>query len=219
MTTQICYSQKSGTEDLIAKIKKEQTENVLSLSANVQNLSSLYFDYNYLLLVKKTNSQKNLSINRQGGKFTLEPQESKVLSKTRINTNNQSLIQAFLYIRDEDKNELIAKDSLIIKSNTRTKPKQKEPELLLSGMIINHTKTKFGKDFYDDLFSKYNQFSKKFNFVITISEHPFRGMTTAIEVKANRDIVYKFFSNPDEEYRERQVSQTLKSLWRYKSNH
>jgi hypothetical protein len=221
IATQICFSQQSGNKDMIAEIKVEQTENILTLSANVQNLSPLYFSHNYLLLVKKTNSQNNLSINRQGGKFTLEPEEAKILSTIRLNQNDKTSIQAFLYIRDEEKNKLITKDSLFINTNKEQQQKrsqdQAKNQLLLDGMIIDESKTKFGKNFYDELFSKYNQFSKKFNFVITVSEYPYRGMTTAIEIKVNRETVYKFFSNPNEEYRKKQVSMTLRRLWKYQS--
>lgn len=82
-------------------------------------------------------------------------------------------------------------------------------------MIIDQTKTKFGKDFYDDLFSIYNQYPQKFNFTITISERPFRGMTSIIEIEAARKKIYRFISNPNEEYRERQVSLTLRKLSNY----
>ncbi|MGB6083611.1 CsgE family curli-type amyloid fiber assembly protein [Moheibacter sp.] len=209
----INYGQE-GNEVLIeAEIGIEQDENTITLQPIVKNLSSLHLEYNYLLLVKKTNKSQNISVNKQSGKFTIEPGEIKKLSVTRLSQSESQNIKAILYIRDELENKLITKDSIEIKPLSTTIID--ETSLMLEGMVVDESKTKFGKDFYDNFFSVYNQYPKKFNFIILISELPYRGQTSIIQVKADHEIVYEFYTNPNEEYSKQQVSMALRQLLKF----
>lgn len=212
-----CYGQnesKCENKNAIeAKIEVEQNENMLSLHPSVQNNSSIYYEYNYLLLVKKTDKKNNLSVNRQSGKFTLEPNESKRLSTTSINQSETQDLKAILYIRDENENKLITKDSIEIKGLTTSKVK--ETSLMIEGLVVNETKTKLGSDFYDEFYSLYNQLPKKHSFIISISEMPYRGQTSIIQVKADQDLLNEFFSNPNEEYNKEQAALSLQRITQY----
>lgn len=198
------------------KINVERNGLMANIHPTIQNHSSLYFEYNYLLLAKKTDSKNNLSINRQSGRFTLEPHESKRLANTQINLSDQQNIIAYLYIRDEEKNELIAKDSIIIEGMNLSKVN--ETELMIQGLVIDETKTKFGSDFYDELFSIYNQLPEKYPFIITISELPYRGQTSIISITVDHEKIYEFFTNPDQEYTKQQAIMTLRRLAVYSEN-
>ncbi len=206
-------AQESNENLIEANIEIEQTENSITLLPTIQNRSALFFEYNYLFLVKKTDNKNNLSINKQNGKFTLQPGEIKKLSITQLNQSEYQNIKATLYIRDEVHNELITKDSIEIKG-IATKVVE-ETSLMLEGLVVDESKTKFGKDFYDEFYSVYNQYPKKFNFIILISELPHRGQTSIIQVKADQETIHEFFSNPNEEYFKQQVGITLRNLTKY----
>lgn len=210
-------SAQDGEENIIiSKINVEQIGSMLSIQPSVQNNSELYFEYNYLLLVKKTDAKDNLSVNQQSGKFTLEPEESKTLSETRINMSDQQSIAAYLYIRDENKNQLISKDSIEIKNMNLTKVE--ETSLMIQGLVVDDTKTKLGSDFYDQFFSMYNQLPKKYPFIIIISELPYRGMSSIINVTIDQDKILEFFANPDEDFIKQQAIMTLRRVANYSDN-
>src|SRR5690606_15126750 len=164
----ILFAQASDENPVEANIEVTQQENIITLQPTLQNHSALFFEYNYLLLVKKTDQNSNLSVNKQSGKFTLEPGEVKKLSTSQINQTESQNIKAVLYIRDENKNTLITKDSIEIKGSV--KAKVEESSLFIEGLVVDETKTKFGKDFYDNFFTAYNQYPQKYKFIILISE-------------------------------------------------
>ena len=204
-------SQESNDNLIIASIETETDENGITFIPIVQNKSLLHNEFNYLFLVKKSDENNNLSINKQSGKFTLTPDETKKLSTIHLNNSPKLNLKALLYIRDENQNLLIAKDSLEINS-IETTPTEKEMNLMPLGILVDDTKTKFGKDYYDSFFTAYNQLPQKFDFIVQVSELPYRGQTSVINVYAENEMIYEFFSRPDEEYIKYQVSQTLKSL-------
>ena len=196
---------------IVASIAVEKNENGITFLPIVQNKSELHKEYNYLLLVKKTDEKKNISVNKQAGKFTLTPKENKQLSSIHLNETAKINIKALLFIRDENVKKLIAADSLEINSIELSAP-IKETNLMIQGMVVDDTKTKFGKDFYDAFFTSYNQIPQKFKFIISISEMPNRGQSSIIQIKADYDVIYEFVSKLDEEYINAQVAQTLKML-------
>jgi hypothetical protein len=204
-------SQETSDTIVIATIETETDENGITFIPLVQNKTQLHNEYNYLLLVKKTDEKNNLSLDKQSGKFTLTPNEIKKLSTIHLNKNPKTNLKALLYIRDENQNLLIAKDSVEINFNELSAP-IKETSLMPLGILVDDTKTKFGKDYYDSFFSTYIQLPSKFDFIVQVSEMPHRGQTSIIQVIAENEVVYEFFSKPDEEYIKYQVSQTLRSL-------
>jgi len=210
-------AQETQNTDVKATIEVEQQENTITIQPTIQNNSSLFFEYNYLLLIKKTDKNNNLSVNRQGGKFTLEPGEIKQLSTSQVNKTENQNIQAVLYIRDENENKLITKDSIEIKGFAVTQPVD-ETSLLIEGLVVDESKTKFGKDFYDNFFSVYNQYPTKYKFIILISEMPYRGQTSIIQVKIDQDVVHEFYTNPNEEYLKYQVGMALQNIARFADN-
>lgn len=214
----ICFSQNEniGNDYLDAKIEMERNENTITLQPYVQNHSTLYFEYNYLLLVKKTDKNKNLSVNRQAGKFTIQPNESKKLSSISLNSNESQNITAILYIRDDEENKLITKDSIEIKNQNPDIVDEKS--LLIQGIVINDTKTKLGNDFYDQFYSIYSQSPKKFDFIIAFTELPFRGTSSIIQTKVDNEIVYEFIANPNEEYNQQQAVRIMQMLNQYENS-
>lgn len=199
---------------IVAKIEATQSEDIFTFRPTVQNKGIYHYELDYLLLVKKTDTDKNLSINQQKGKFTLEPNEIKSLTTATINQTQNQSITAILFIRDEVENRLITKDSIHI--ITKDLIPVKETSLtVMQGIVVDDSKTKMGRDYYDLFYSMYNQYPTKFDFVIHITELPYRGLSSILQIKVDQEVIYEFFTNPDEEYIRQQVFATFQRLVAY----
>ena len=96
----------------------------------------------------------------------------------------------------------------------------KDAELELDGMIFDETKTKSGKDFYDLFYNQWEAPPNARNFLIFITEIPYRLTTTQIEIRINEIIVFVSFLQPRaeliEQLAEEAVAQTQMYLANYK---
>lgn len=210
------FSQEDKDSLIVARIEMVQGENLITFRPTVENKGNYHYELDYLLLVKKREENKNLSINQQRGRFTLEPREIKSLSVTTINQEKNQHITATLFIRDEVENKLITKDSIVFESAKNTPPSPRETAIsIMSGIVVDDTKTKIGRDFYDVFYSTYNQYPKKFEFIIQVIEMPYRGLSSIIQIKVDQDIINEFFANPNEGYLKEQTSFTFRRLTAY----
>lgn len=214
----IAIAQKTNTIE--AKIERTFVENEVKLKALVTNNTTNYQELNYLLVSIKKGSTGNLSNNKQSGKFSTAPNESKILSEMSVNLDSKDALKAYLYIRDEQSNKLIAKDSLEIIQNPNKNTNsivEKEKAFELNGLTIDETKSKVGKDFYDLFFIQYNQITDKYQFAITITELPIRGTSGQINVQSDDKIIYSFVTNPSEDYLMEQLDYTMQYIKEYNS--
>lgn len=210
----ISIAQENRDSLIVAKIDVVQSENTLTFRPMVQNKGAYHYELNYLLLVKKSDENKNLSINQQKGKFTLQPNAIESLSNTTINQTSKQKVTAILFIRDEVANKLITKDSVQIITK-ELRPVKESSLIVMRGIVVDESKTKMGRDYYDAFYSTYNQYPSKFDFIINISELPHRGLSSIIQVKVDQDLIFEFFTNPDEEFIKEQVSVTFQRLISY----
>ena len=217
LITSVSKGQDGRDSLIIAKIEAVTSEDLITFRPTVQNNGLYHYNLDYLLLVKKTDNDKNLSINQQKGKFTLGPDELKSLSSTSVNQTQYQTITAILFIRDEIENRLITKDSVMIITEDVI-PIKETALSLMRGIVVDDSKTKMGRDFYDLFYSTYNQYPSKFDFVIHISELPYRGLSSVLQIKVDQDLIYEFFTNPDEEYIRQQVFATFQRLVAYANN-
>lgn len=79
--------------------------------------------------------------------------------------------------------------------------KSKEPEsnstdVEIDGLLIDETKTKTGRDFFDFFYTKWEAPVNAKNFSIYIKENPYRLNTTQIEVIINEIPVFQSFLQP-----------------------
>ena len=196
---------------IAAEIEVTQSEDVLTFRPTVQNKGTYHYELDYLLLVKKTDTNKNLSTNQQKGKFILEPNEIKSLGTTMVSQAQHQSVTAIIFIRDEIENRLIAKDSIQIMTKDLV-PVTEASLTLMQGIVVDDSRTKLGRDYYDFFYSTYNQYPTKFDFVIHITEMPYRGLSSILQVKVDQEVIYEFFTNPDEEYIRQQVFATMQKL-------
>lgn len=214
-----CFAQED--KKIVVKIESEFVERQLKLKALVTNNNATYQDLNYLLISIKKTSSGNLSNNKQSGKFSLKPNESKILSEINVNVENNDALKAYLYVRDEETNVLIAKDSLEINKNffkKNTEKIEKEKSSELTGLAIDETKSKVGKDFFDLFYIQYSQISKKSTSNITISELPTRGTSGQINIQIDDKIIYSFVTSPSEDYLKEQLTTTFRYIADYNAN-
>lgn len=101
-------------KEVKANIDIERGEDVLSITGMVENLKSEYKNISFELAVQKKNtSNTNSAINKQSGRFTLEPLTKISLSSTKININKDEQIIISLFIYNE-KDSLIGKDRVVV---------------------------------------------------------------------------------------------------------
>ncbi|MFC3161030.1 Curli assembly protein CsgE [Chryseobacterium arachidis] len=206
-----------GQEDkkVTAKIESSMLEDQIRIKATVTNGTAIYQELNYLLISIKKGDGGNLSNNQQKGKFSINPNEVKVLSEINVNFQTKDALKAFLYIRDEETQKLVAKDSLELNNELFKKKVAKiEEEVFyeLKGLTIDETKSKVGKDFYDLFYMYYSQIPDKSTSAVTISELPSRGTSGQINVQIDDKIVYSFMTNPSDDYLKEQLSASLKYI-------
>ncbi|OVE54214.1 MULTISPECIES: CsgE family curli-type amyloid fiber assembly protein [Chryseobacterium] len=206
-----------GQEDkkVTAKIESRIVEDQIQLKAVVANNTPIYAELNYLLISIKKGNGGNLSNNKQNGKFSINPNEVKVLSEINVNLEKKDALKAFLYVKDEETQKLIAKDSLELNGDLfRKKIAGIEEDVFfeLKGLTIDETKSKVGKDFYDMFYMNYSQIKDKLNAAVKISELPVRGTNGQINIEIEDKIIYSFITNPSEDYLKEQLVAALKYI-------
>lgn len=198
-----------------ARIESRIVEGEIQLKAVVANNTSIYEELNYLLVSIKKGKRGNLSNNKQNGKFSINPNEVKVLSEINVNIEKKDALKAFLYIKDEETQKLIAKDSLELNGDLfRKKIAGIEEDVFfeLKGLTIDETKSKVGKDFYDMFYMNYSQIQDKLNAAVKIAELPGRGTSGQINIEIEDKIIYSFMANPSEDYLKEQLVAALKYI-------
>jgi curli production assembly/transport component CsgE len=70
----------------------------------------------------------------------------------------------------------------------------------ISGMVIDETRSKIGRDFYDVFYQNWTAPEAVSGFTITISEQPAPGLGTIISVKANDTETFKYRLQPRYEF-------------------
>lgn len=104
----------------------------------------------------------------------------------------------------------------IIKSTEKV---SKDSNLELDGMIFDETKTKIGKDFYDFFYSNWVAPPNARNYLIYITERPYRLTTTQIEIKINEIVVFLSFLQPRADIIEQLAEQAVEQTQMYLANY
>lgn len=97
--------------------------------------------------------------------------------------------------------------------------KSTEPEIEIDGLLVDDTKTKTGKDFYDLFYGNWVAPSGAKNFTITISEKPFRLTSTLIVVSINDTPVYQSVLQPRQDIVEGLSQDAISTTQNYLANY
>ncbi|MCH9661958.1 MAG: curli production assembly/transport protein CsgE [Bacteroidetes bacterium] len=176
----------------------------------------------YVLTVNKNDTLGNnqsLAKNEQQGRFILAPNSNKKLASLTVNSTEKDRTIALLLIYNEE-NKIIAKDRIVLQQLEETKKKRKaaiQKELdersldvkagnndgadgTLTGIVVESTKTKPGRDFFKAFSSIYQRKAINGEKVVVIKEILAVGSNTKIELEIDNTIVFQFFVNPRSDY-------------------
>ncbi len=186
-----------------AKLSVHSADNLFDIEGIVTNKTLTYqSEYSYLLFVLKKSSKGNYSKNSQSGEFSLAPEQKKSLATLKINVEKGENCKAYLFIRKD--NALVVKDSVSINLRDQeieeTGKEVDESEIGIKGLVVENTKTKPGRDFYDYYYQDYLSSQIKFPFIVRISEKPGRGRSSQISVIVEDRVLYRFMTRPSDEY-------------------
>ncbi|MFA5329514.1 MAG: CsgE family curli-type amyloid fiber assembly protein [Prolixibacteraceae bacterium] len=94
-----------------------------------------------------------------------------------------------------------------------------ELEIEIDGLLVDDTKTKIGKDFYDLFYSSWVAPLEAKNYIITISEKPFRLTSTLIVVSINDTPVYQSILQPRQDIIEGLSINAIETTQSYLANY
>ena len=144
-------------------------------------------------------------INEVVGKSSFEPVESNTTESGRASNRRVEVFlkspTSFHYAKTNQNDSLKpGHENLFLKklveNVVKKNSKTHETELEIDGLIVDDTKTKNGKDFYDIFYSLWTPPANARNYSITISEKPYRMNNTLIEVSINENTVYQSVLQP-----------------------
>lgn len=100
-----------------------------------------------------------------------------------------------------------------------TRKSSSDVELEIDGLLIDETKTKSGKDFYDYFYNGWEAPPNAKNYSIFITEKPYRLTTTMLEIHINETLVFQSFLQPRGEYIEMLAEQAVAQTQVYLQNY
>ncbi|WP_108867969.1 CsgE family curli-type amyloid fiber assembly protein [Aquimarina aquimarini] len=211
---QIVTAQYTNT-DVVAKIKTQTIGDVIAVVATATNTTEVNKSLKYTVSVFKTDVANNISKNKQEGRFTLEANEGKELSKGVINVDEKSKIVVLLLIYEEDK--IIGKDRLVFNEGATSQLQERSIEdgIELKGIVIEETKTKPGRDFYEFFFNMYSNNQINGSKVVGVYEKLSFGRSTIIQVKIEDNVIHEFIGKPDLEYLEHMSKISIRKVYKY----
>lgn len=220
------FSQIENVFNVKAIIEVKNAEDVTSIDAKAINNDEVVHDLNYLLISIKQSSNGNMTNNKQEGKFVISPDETKDLSHVTISHTKDDQIKIYLFIRNEKENKLISKDSLFInvtddiQISTNRSIKNPDTEITeedfeLKGIVVDNTKSKLGKDFFETFYNIYRDSNEKYAFAINVNELPSIGRNGIINIDTSDQNIYSFRVVPNDEYITAQAQMTMRYLNKY----
>lgn len=112
-------------------------------------------------------------------------------------------------------------DDIIKEELTKAQSQKKRNglDLEIDGLVIDDTKTKSGRDFFDFFFRDWEAPESAKNFIIYISEKPFRLNSTLIEILINETLVYQSFLQPRIDIIEAMAFESIGTTQMYLANY
>jgi len=203
-----------------ASIKVNYIGSKLEVTGVAFNKTEIIQSIHYKLSVIKNNPESsNQSKNDQIGRKVLEGFERATLSQTIINSNttdriivllliydeNDKLLGSSRYVMNDDKDENEVKESLSqLLEQSKEVINQEIPQnhnsFQLTGVVIDESKTKAGRDFYQLFYSSY--LSNKINGdkIVVIHESITMGNNTKISVRIDNQLIFEFFVRSQYDY-------------------
>lgn len=205
------FSQVTNTE-VVGELEVEIVDDVPVITASAINKTDVYYNLKHVLSFITHYPDKTTSKESFEDFFTLEPKQSLQLKKSSITIDTDNNMIVLLLIYDEDE-KLIAKDRIVLKEVLESNKPNDGIKLL--GIVADETKTKFGKDFYDFFYYYYNYYKIKGEKIIKIEEIVSFRRNTQIQVTIDGNVIFTFFSRPDNEFLEEMSKIALRRVVKY----
>lgn len=85
----------------------------------------------------------------------------------------------------------------------------------MTGIVTDETKTKIGKDFYDNYYYLYRDYNLNAKQIIKINEELSFGRNTKIMIMVENEVVFEFLARPDEEFLQAMAKSALYETYQY----
>lgn len=96
---------------------------------------------------------------------------------------------------------------------------ENEVEIEIDGLLVDDTKTKIGRDFYDMFYANWEAPDQAKNYTITIQEKPFRLTSTLVSISINDNMVYQSILQPRQDVVESLSEQAIAQTYNYLQNY
>ncbi len=199
--------------EVAAEIELDQSSEFIQVSGSAYNKTMINQSLSYVLSVIKTDPDGNTSKNDQTGRFILEEGEKKKLSITTVNFDDKTKVIILLLVYNVEE-KLLGKDRVVINDDSKDKkiilkPKEntdvrtefaKSDGVELRGIVLEETKTKPGRDFYTEYYSKYLYYTVDGAKIVTIKEELAIANNTKLQVKIGDEIIMEFIVRPQNDF-------------------
>lgn len=176
-------------------------------------------------------SATSLINDKKNGEVIIEPFFPQIISEIDIDLKKREYFVIVLNVLDS-KNELLATDTLIstdidptlkkvvrknfpIVAKPLSKPRHNLDALEIDGLILDETRTKVGRDFYEILYNKWTPPMGARDYLITIKETPSRGIGASLAIEVNGNIILYRFVQPRGGLIEQEANITIAHLKQY----
>ncbi|HHH49915.1 MAG TPA: hypothetical protein ENK52_02930, partial [Saprospiraceae bacterium] len=195
------------------------------------DLSQKQNGYQWEMNIHKEITADSIFNEHKNGKFIAEPFFPKIITETKIDLKKREYFVIVFNVFDF-KNTLVGTDTL---QSTQINPALIQPQstpplaaklelpkpkitldaLEIDGLILDETRSKIGRDFYEIFFNKWSQPLGAKDFLITIKEMPARGIGARISIQVNGNIILYRFLQPRTELIEEQANISISYVKRY----
>ncbi len=200
-----------------AWVHKEVKGDSTIFKGMVHNNTGEILSLKYTMLVEKAGISGK-SRNNQQNEIKAVPKSTVPLGKFVLNIQPEDYYRVILYIFKE--NKLITSDTLqqgnppIPIANTAQQTtiptvSSKSDAIEIDGLVIDETRTKSARDFYELFYSKWTAPQGAKDYTITIRELPSRGRSAQIIVAVNDKDIFQRFLQPRLDVIEMMVGQAI----------
>ncbi len=234
-TFNFSFSQLTNS-DIVAELKIEAIENAATVIAISSNKTDLYQSLKYKFSINSFDSNNDPYKETIEDMFTLDPYQSKNLYRSSILTDDENKIVVSLLIYDQDDN-IVAKSRIVFNEKDEDKVQEKvnllnkltkvlneestritkdtEEVFSITGIVVEDTKTKNGKDFYDKFYFLYSYNNINGNQVVKVEEMFTFRTSTKIMIKIDDEVVIEFFARSNEEYLDEMAKISIQRVSKY----
>ncbi|MBT0608276.1 CsgE family curli-type amyloid fiber assembly protein [Aequorivita echinoideorum] len=221
-------------KEIEAKIDVENNIEFIQITGTALNKSEISESLRFELSVFRDsgNLNENITKDSQGGRIVIEPLEKLQLATTIINADDPDKVTVLLLIYDLDDN-IKGKDRIVFKNgevfieaipekeniaevdNSDDVDNKNKDGIILRGIVVEDTKTKPGRDFYNMFYSSYSLNNINGEKIIVIKEVLALGTNTKIEILIDDKSIFEFFARPNNEYLKSMSDFSIRKVYEY----